>query len=115
MPIIEEYKTIKDASKIVGVPDYVLRFWEKEFPQIKLHKSGQRRYYRQSDIDLILCIKDLLYNKGYTLEGARSYLKDQSVHNPEPTTQIESNVESIKTIIDKLKEVRVLLNNPSFG
>lgn len=109
MSTTEAYKTIKDASKLVGVPDYVLRFWEKEFPQIKLHKNGQRRYYRQSDIDLILRIKDLLYNKGYTLEGARSHLNAQSTSSYNSTAQPTCDAEQIKAIIEKLKEAKALL------
>lgn len=76
------YFKIGEVSRIVGVPAYVLRFWEGEFKQIKPKRteSGQRLYRRQ-DVMLVLRIKKLLYNRRFTIEGARQYLKKQS--NPE--------------------------------
>lgn len=69
------YYKIGEVSDIADVPAYVLRFWESEFKRIspKRTSSGQR-LYRKSDVDLILKIKDLLYNKKYTIPGARRYL-----------------------------------------
>jgi DNA-binding transcriptional MerR regulator len=69
------YYKIGEVSDIANVPAYVLRFWESEFKRIspKRTSSGQR-LYRKSDVDLILKIKDLLYNKKYTIQGARRYL-----------------------------------------
>ena len=69
------YFKIGEVSDITDVPTYVLRFWESEFKRIspKRTPSGQR-LYRKSDVDLILKIKDLLYNKKFTIQGARRYL-----------------------------------------
>lgn len=66
------FKTISEAAEILGVPAYVLRFWESQFPQIHPTKSrGGRRYYRPEDMDVLTSIKTLLYKEGYTIKGAR--------------------------------------------
>jgi DNA-binding transcriptional MerR regulator len=66
------FKTISEAAEILGVPAYVLRFWESQFPQISPTKSrGGRRYYRPEDMDVLTSIKTLLYKEGYTIKGAR--------------------------------------------
>ena len=70
------YFKIGEVSQIVGVAPYVLRFWETEFKQIKPKRtaSGQRSYRRQ-DVVLILTIKHLLYDKKFTIEGAKQHLR----------------------------------------
>ena len=70
------YFKIGEASDIAGVPPYVLRFWETEFKHIKPKRtdSGQR-LYRKQDVVLILRIKHLLYDRKFTIEGARQHLK----------------------------------------
>ena len=66
------YFKVGEVSSIVGVPAYVLRFWESEFKKInpKRTSSGQR-LYRKKDVELILWIKHLLYEKKFTIEGAK--------------------------------------------
>ena len=70
------YYPIREVAEITGVEPYVLRFWEKEFPMIRPPKgsTGHRRYRRQ-DIEIILDIKRLLYDQGFTISGARSQLQ----------------------------------------
>ncbi|MGD8367083.1 MAG: MerR family transcriptional regulator [Desulfobacterales bacterium] len=70
------YFRIGEVSRIASVPPYVLRFWEKEFRRIKPKRtpSGQR-LYRKKDVELILTIKHLLYEKKFTIEGARRRLR----------------------------------------
>lgn len=70
------YYKIGEVSSVVGIPAYVLRFWESEFHQIrpKRTSSGQR-LYRKKDIELILVIKDLLYNKKFTIPGAKRHIR----------------------------------------
>lgn len=66
------FKTISEAAELLGVPAYVLRFWESQFPQISPTKSrGGRRYYRPEDMQVLTTIKSLLYKQGYTIKGAR--------------------------------------------
>jgi DNA-binding transcriptional MerR regulator len=73
------YFPIREAAEIAGVEPYVLRFWEKEFPMLSpvKEKSGHRRY-RRKDIELVLEIKRLLYDQGFTIPGARTRLQKAS-------------------------------------
>ena len=69
---------VGEASRLVGVPAYVLRFWETEFPAVTPKKSGRgHRLYRRKDLELFLQIKHLLYEKRFTIEGARRSLKSK--------------------------------------
>ena len=69
------YYSIGEVSKMVDLKSYVLRYWETEFKQLSPPKNrAGNRTYRKKDIDLIISIKDLLYNKKFTIEGARSML-----------------------------------------
>jgi len=68
----EAFKTISEAAAILALPQYVLRFWETKFKQIKpLKMRGGRRYYRPEDIEVLQTIKHLLYKEGYTIKGAK--------------------------------------------
>jgi DNA-binding transcriptional MerR regulator len=71
------YFRIGEVSDLIGVKPYVLRYWESEFPDIKpsKSKSGQRLYKRR-DVELLLRIKELLYEERFTINGARKRLKD---------------------------------------
>lgn len=70
------YFSIGEVSEITQLPAYILRFWEKKIPHLHPQKSrGGHRRYQKKDIELILKLKDLLYNKKYTIEGASRELK----------------------------------------
>lgn len=70
------YFKIGEVSELLGVEPYVLRFWESEFPVLQPKKSGTgHRLYRRKDVELLLRIKHLLYEKRYTIEGARQSLQ----------------------------------------
>lgn len=72
------YFRIGEVSRIVGVEAYVLRFWESEFPRLSPKKSGSgQRLYRRKDVELLLELKRLLYEKRFTIEGARLYLEQK--------------------------------------
>src|ERR1700694_1088143 len=69
------YFRIGEVSRLAGIKPYVLRFWETEFSSLGPKKSGKgHRLYRRKDVELVLEIKRLLYEKRYTIEGARKYL-----------------------------------------
>lgn len=73
------YFRIGEVSELAGLPAYVLRFWETEFPQLKPTKSGTgQRMYRRRDVENLLVVKKLLYEEGYTIAGARDKLKQDS-------------------------------------
>ena len=64
----DAFRTISEVSKETKIPTHVLRFWESKFSNIKpLKRSGNRRYYRPEDVKLIIQIKTLLYDNGYTV------------------------------------------------
>lgn len=70
------YFRIGDVARLAGIKPYVLRFWETEFPSLGPKKSGTgHRLYRRKDVQLVLEIKTLLYEKRYTIEGARKFLE----------------------------------------
>ena len=72
------YFRIGEVSRLVGVPQYVLRFWEKKFPALSPKKSGKgHRLYRRKDVELFLEVKRLLYEKRFTIEGARKFLESK--------------------------------------
>ena len=80
-PVIPDklYFRIGEVSHLCRLPAYVLRFWETEFPQLKPVKSSTgQRMYRQRDVENVVRIKKLLYEEGYTIAGARQYLKGES-------------------------------------
>src|ERR1700742_369065 len=73
------YFRIGDVARLCEVPTYVLRFWESEFPQLKPNKGGTgQRLYRRRDVETALQIRRLLYDEGYTIPGARQFLKTES-------------------------------------
>ena len=72
------YFRIGEVSRSAGIKPYVLRFWESEFPALGPKKSGTgHRLYRRKEVELVLEIKRLLYEKRYTIEGARKYLESR--------------------------------------
>jgi DNA-binding transcriptional MerR regulator len=78
------YFRIGEVARLAGIKPYVLRFWETEFPALDPKKSGTgHRLYRRKEVQLVLEIKRLLYEKRYTIEGARKFLDGRS-KNGEP-------------------------------
>jgi DNA-binding transcriptional MerR regulator len=71
----KRYFTIGEVSELCGVKPYVLRYWEQEFTQLKpMKRRGNRRYYQHHEVLLIRRIRDLLYEQGFTITGARNQL-----------------------------------------
>ena len=103
----KRYFTIGEVSKICDLKTHVLRYWEQEFPQLDpIKRRGNRRYYQQKDLILVLEIKDLLQNQGYTIEGAKG-----KINNPE-TMKSSSNTSNqvINQLKIDLEELLDLLN-----
>jgi DNA-binding transcriptional MerR regulator len=73
----KRYFTIGEVSDLCGVKPYVLRYWEQEFTQLKpMKRRGNRRYYQHHEVLLIRRIRDLLYDQGFTISGARNRLAE---------------------------------------
>ena len=72
------YFRIGEVARLCRLPAYVLRFWETEFPQLKPVKSSTgQRMYRRRDVESVVRIKQLLYEQGYTIAGARQHMREQ--------------------------------------
>ena len=73
----KRYFTIGEVSELCGVKPHVLRYWEQEFTQLKpVKRRGNRRYYQHHEVLLVRRIRELLYNQGFTISGARGRLDD---------------------------------------
>jgi DNA-binding transcriptional MerR regulator len=93
------YYSISEVSKLTEIEQYVLRYWETEFEQLKPQKNrAGNRIYTNKDIQLILYIKELLREKKYTIEGAKKILEDSGQIKP---TQIKSED---KLVLDEVEE-----------
>ncbi len=97
------YFKIGEVSKIAGVPTHVLRFWETEFPRINPRRtdSGQRLYTRK-EVELVLEIKTLLYQRRFTIDGARQHLRLRSGDEPSDARQL---LDEIRTELDRLRRL----------
>jgi DNA-binding transcriptional MerR regulator len=100
------YFKVGEVSAIVEVPAYVLRFWEAEFKKINPKRSSTgQRLYRKNDIELILKIKHLLYDKKFTIQGARQHLKMKPAEKNE-----KSSITTLDEIRKELKSIRDLIS-----
>ena len=107
------YFRIGEVSRLCGLPSYVLRFWETEFPQLKPSKSSTgQRMYRRLDVENVLRIKKLLYEEGFTIAGARQVLRSETKkkQTPLPFSAPETNVAHLKQVRQGLKEILGLLS-----
>ncbi|MFO7542904.1 MAG: MerR family transcriptional regulator [Thiobacillus sp.] len=83
----KRYFTIGEVSELCAVKAHVLRYWEQEFTQLRpVKRRGNRRYYQHHEVLLIRRIRELLYEEGFTISGARQRLE----HDAEATTETES-------------------------
>ncbi len=107
----KRYFTIGEVSELCGVKPHVLRYWEQEFTQLKpVKRRGNRRYYQHHEVLLIRRIRELLYDQGFTISGARNRL-DEIATEPakssrQVTSQARTNLGQLKT---ELKGVLELL------
>ena len=93
------YRTISEVSEELDVPPHVLRFWETKFSQLKpMKRSGSRRYYKASDLDLLIRIRDLLYRDGFTIKGAQKALREKKPAEAQPAaTQVATQAATAST------------------
>ena len=85
----KRYFTIGEVSDLCGVKPHVLRYWEQEFTQLKpVKRRGNRRYYQHHEVLLIRRIRELLYEEGFTISGARNRL-DNSISPPEEKSEAQ--------------------------
>ena len=101
------YFRIGEVAKLCLLETHVLRYWEQEFPQLKPSKRcGNRRYYNRDEILLIRRIKTLLYEQGFTIEGARTKLSSEKNHASEVGDKVNT---IIKNVVAQLEDVLIEL------
>ena len=103
------YYSIGEVSKMIGLKSYVLRYWETEFKQLSPPKNrAGNRTYRQKDIDLILKIKNLLHDKKFTIEGARSVISSKTA-NINVTEVIDRKI--LNQLKNELQQILQIIKN----
>ena len=106
----KRYFTIGEVSELCGVKPHVLRYWEQEFTQLKpVKRRGNRRYYQHHEVLLIRRIRDLLYDQGFTISGARNRL-DDSVTEPAKTNRaVSAGKANLAALRKEIKNVLYIL------
>jgi DNA-binding transcriptional MerR regulator len=95
---------IGEVSRITGLPDYVLRYWETEFSRIRPKRTAAgQRLYRKKDIECILNIKHLLHERRYTIEGARKHLNARP--RKKKPRGIEATIQEIRRDLIALRKL----------
>ena len=86
----KRYFTIGEVSELCAVKPHVLRYWEQEFTQLKpVKRRGNRRYYQHHEVLLVRRIRELLYDEGFTISGARNKLGETAIHEQEQASEAE--------------------------
>lgn len=109
---LEAFRTIGEVSKMLDLPQHVLRFWETNFKQIKPVKmNGGRRYYKPADIELIKLVRTMLYDQGYTIKGAQKALKEKKAKETpvEKEENIQLGMSFNQTVTDKKEHLKKAL------
>jgi len=112
------YYSISEVSKLTGLEQYILRYWETEFEQLKPSKNrAGNRIYTNKDIKLILQIKKLLRDEKYTIEGAKKILagmnfsSEQTSNKTEETLSRNQEQPSLKKDLEEIKQVLIQIYN----
>jgi len=108
----KRYFTIGEVSELCGVKPHVLRYWEQEFTQLRpVKRRGNRRYYQHHEVLLIRRIRELLYEQGFTINGARGRLGQSaaepmpaatpvaSIHSPVDLALLRSEIKSVVSLL----------------
>ncbi|MGB4811421.1 MAG: MerR family transcriptional regulator [Methylophilaceae bacterium] len=125
----KRYFTIGEVSELCGVKPHVLRYWEQEFTQLKpVKRRGNRRYYQHHEVLLIRRIRDLLYEQGFTISGARHRLEDASemlvdaekatapiADNQNTAVNVNNGFDFAKVKTELLEVLNLLRSNPKLA
>jgi DNA-binding transcriptional MerR regulator len=101
----KRYFTIGEVSELCGVKPHVLRYWEQEFAQLKpVKRRGNRRYYQHHEVLLIRRIRELLYEQGFTISGARNKLDSGEIQEAPASLPV-----NLATVRSELQDILLLL------
>ena len=112
----KRYFTIGEVSELCGVKPHVLRYWEQEFTQLKpVKRRGNRRYYQHHEVLLIRRIRELLYEEGFTISGARNRLDhsfaENDKHEPNARSRVNEGPLDLAGVKRELRELLDSLRN----
>lgn len=103
------YFSISEVAEITGVKPHVLRYWESEFPELRPRKNrAGNRSYRERDIRMVMTIRDLLYQQGFTIQGARQQIRDRTKRD-DPDVKARS-LEALRLLKRELQELKKRLD-----
>ena len=106
----KRYFTIGEVSELCGVKPHVLRYWEQEFTQLKpVKRRGNRRYYQHHEVLLIRRIRELLYEQGFTISGARNKLDSRVMEEMQPATIAAEASMDLSSLREELRNILQLL------
>ena len=107
----KRYFTIGEVSELCGVKPHVLRYWEQEFNQLKpVKRRGNRRYYQHHEVLLVRRIRELLYNQGFTISGARNRLDEGMAAEP-AAVDVSGSAKSVGSLRAELEYVIQMLRH----
>lgn len=108
----KRYFTIGEVSDLCGVKPHVLRYWEQELTQLKpVKRRGNRRYYQHHEVLLIRKIRELLYEQGFTISGARNRLGDTREAPQDPDAAVRLTAAELQALRTELMSVSELLTS----
>jgi len=108
----KRYFTIGEVSDLCAVKPHVLRYWEQEFTQLKpIKRRGNRRYYQHHEVLLIRRIRDLLYEQGFTISGARNRLTDGRDTQADPDAAVRLTAQELQGLRHELQAISTLLSS----
>ena len=108
----ERYFTIGEVSDLCGVKPHVLRYWEQEFTQLKpVKRRGNRRYYQHHEVLLIRKIRELLYEQGFTISGARNRLSEGRETAQDPDAAVRLTALELNALRTELMGIKALLSS----
>ena len=106
----KRYFTIGEVSELCGVKPHVLRYWEQEFTQLKpVKRRGNRRYYQHHEVLLIRRIRELLYEQGFTISGARNKLDARALNEFSQQPPEEPLVADLARVRQELQQILAVL------
>ena len=106
----KRYFTIGEVSDLCGVKPHVLRYWEQEFTQLKpVKRRGNRRYYQHHEVLLIRKIRELLYEQGFTISGARNRLSEGRETPQDPDAAVRLSAVELQSLRSELHSIQELL------
>jgi DNA-binding transcriptional MerR regulator len=110
------YYSISEASTMTQVKPHVLRYWETQFKVLKPRKNtAGNRMYRKKDLNLVLLIKELLYDKGFTIAGAQKHLSEEKTAVKDQTQMNFGDVDRAAMLLEVQRELKSLLRDVKEG